>query len=103
MWQYYDVCVCVCYGVFHCVTVCVCVFQTNANISSITSTELEEKFQNNPQEAVSFTAGSQAYTLSFQGEPAVTAHPPTHQAVAKGCGFKPQVRSRAGSLACGGC
>ncbi|CAL8405329.1 unnamed protein product [Arctogadus glacialis] len=30
------------------------------------STELEQKFQNNPQEVVEFTAGSQAYTLSLQ-------------------------------------
>ncbi|CAL8385513.1 unnamed protein product [Boreogadus saida] len=29
------------------------------------STELEQKFQNNPQEVVEFTAGSQAYTLSL--------------------------------------
>ncbi|CAL8405328.1 unnamed protein product [Arctogadus glacialis] len=30
------------------------------------STELEQKFQNNPQEVVKFTAGSQTYTLSLQ-------------------------------------
>ncbi|CAL8385540.1 unnamed protein product [Boreogadus saida] len=30
------------------------------------STELEQKFQNDPQEVVEFTAGSQAYTLSLQ-------------------------------------
>ncbi|XP_030210877.1 protein mono-ADP-ribosyltransferase PARP12 isoform X2 [Gadus morhua] len=30
------------------------------------STELEQKFQNNPQEVVEFTAGSHAYTLSLQ-------------------------------------
>ncbi|XP_030210887.1 protein mono-ADP-ribosyltransferase PARP12 isoform X2 [Gadus morhua] len=30
------------------------------------STELEQKFQNNPQEVVEFTAGSQTYTLSLQ-------------------------------------
>ncbi|CAL8240349.1 unnamed protein product [Gadus morhua 'NCC'] len=30
------------------------------------STELEQKFQNNPQEVVEFTAGSEAYTLSLQ-------------------------------------
>ncbi|XP_059904547.1 uncharacterized protein LOC132454943 isoform X3 [Gadus macrocephalus] len=30
------------------------------------STELEQKFQNNPQEVMEFTAGSQTYTLSLQ-------------------------------------
>ncbi|XP_030210929.1 protein mono-ADP-ribosyltransferase PARP12-like isoform X2 [Gadus morhua] len=30
------------------------------------STELEQKFQNDPQEVVEFTAGSQTYTLSLQ-------------------------------------
>ncbi|XP_030211535.1 zinc finger CCCH-type antiviral protein 1-like [Gadus morhua] len=30
------------------------------------STELEQKFQNDPQEVVEFTAGSHAYTLSLQ-------------------------------------
>ncbi|CAL8405327.1 unnamed protein product [Arctogadus glacialis] len=33
---------------------------------STTSTELEQKFQNDPQEVVEFTAGSHAYTLSLQ-------------------------------------
>ncbi|CAL8240347.1 unnamed protein product, partial [Gadus morhua 'NCC'] len=33
---------------------------------SPTSTKLEQKFQNNPQEVVEFTAGFEAYTLSLQ-------------------------------------
>ena len=64
-------CVCVCARA--CMRVCACVCFVVQ-----TSTELEQKFQNNPQEVVEFTAGSQTYTLSLQGEATVTPPAPTH-------------------------
>ena len=69
------VCVCVCVYVRVRVSVCVCVNSPALSLQTNSSTELEQKFQNNPQEVVEFTAGSQTYTLSLQGEATVT--PPT--------------------------
>ena len=57
---------------------CVCSFAI-CSLQPNSSTELEQKFQNDPQEVVEFTAGSHAYTLSLQGEATVTPpQPSTH-------------------------
>ena len=58
-----------------------CVHSPARSLQPNSSTELEQKFQNNPQEVVEFTAGSQTYTLSFQGEATITPQPPTHPSV----------------------
>ena len=58
-----------------------CVHSPARSLQPNSSPELEQKFQNDPQEVVEFTAGSQTYTLSLQGEATVTPPAPTHLSV----------------------
>ena len=58
-----------------------CVHLPARSLQPNSSPELEQKFQNNPQEVVEFTAGYQTYTLSLQGEATVTPPAPTHLSV----------------------